>query len=113
MSKHYIRKDENKIIIKVFSDAFEKPLETDICINENGGRHYHLDIFDENIKHNYKYVSSKITERTEAEKWPQEELDNIEKEKLIAEKISLLQREQAVQSLKDENKLDENENLIK
>lgn len=40
MSKHYIRLNENNLIIKGFSDDFEQPLDTDICINENGGRHF-------------------------------------------------------------------------
>lgn len=40
--KHYIRLDSNNFIIKGFSNAFEQPLETDICINQNGGRHFEL-----------------------------------------------------------------------
>ena len=31
-NKHYIRLDGN-VVIKGFSDAFETPLDTDICIN--------------------------------------------------------------------------------
>jgi hypothetical protein len=42
MNKHYIRLDINNNIIKGFSDAFETPLETDICVNENGQRHFEL-----------------------------------------------------------------------
>lgn len=41
-NKHYIRVVDG-IVIKGFSDAFEKPLETDICINEKGGRHFEID----------------------------------------------------------------------
>lgn len=40
MNKHYIRHDSNGFVIKGFSDAFEQPLETDICICEDGGRHF-------------------------------------------------------------------------
>ena len=41
-NKHYIR-IENGIVFKGFSNAFELPLETDICINEKGGRHFEID----------------------------------------------------------------------
>ena len=42
MNKHYIRVDLNNNIIQGFSDAFENPQEGDICINENGERHFEL-----------------------------------------------------------------------
>ena len=66
MNKHYVRLDENNFIIKGFSDAFEQPLETDICINENGGRHFTM--FDEinpslqtiDGFQKYKYVNGEI-----------------------------------------------------
>ena len=45
MSKHYVRTDKNSNIIQVFTDDFEKPVDGDFCINENGGRH-----FDNKIK---------------------------------------------------------------
>lgn len=41
-NKHYIKLDANNCIIKGFSDAFEQPEETDICINQEGGRHFEL-----------------------------------------------------------------------
>ena len=40
MAKHYIRQDDNGFVIKGFSDIFEQPLETDVCICEDGGRHF-------------------------------------------------------------------------
>lgn len=40
MYKHYIRHDESSRVIKGFSSAFEQPLQTDICICEDGGRHF-------------------------------------------------------------------------
>jgi hypothetical protein len=42
-TKHYVRINEQDHIIKGFSDAFpNEVLETDICINENGQRHFEL-----------------------------------------------------------------------
>lgn len=43
MSKHYVRVQENTdIIVHGFSDDFETPLDTDICINDNGERQFSL-----------------------------------------------------------------------
>lgn len=59
-NKHYIRV-ENTMVVKGFSDAFETPLETDICINEKGGRHFEIDgeinppLYDERMCHIYRY----------------------------------------------------------
>lgn len=59
-NKHYIRV-ENEKVIKGFSDAFENPLETDVCIREKGGRHFEIDgvinppLYDENMCHIYRY----------------------------------------------------------
>ncbi len=41
-NKHYIRLDVNNCIMKGFSDAFEQSEEGDICINQEGGRHFEL-----------------------------------------------------------------------
>lgn len=41
-NSHYIRHDEAGNIVKGFSDAFEAPLETDICITKTGGRQFEL-----------------------------------------------------------------------
>lgn len=41
-TKHYIRLDEQNRVVKGFSTAFEEPLETDICVCEDGGRHFEL-----------------------------------------------------------------------
>lgn len=54
-NKHYERKDVNGFVIKAFSDAFEQPQEEDICINEQGGRHYSPDLFTEGFP-KYRYV---------------------------------------------------------
>ena len=59
-NKHYIRV-EDTLVVKGFSDAFETHLETDICINEKGGRHFEIDgvinptLFKENGTHIYRY----------------------------------------------------------
>lgn len=40
--KHYITVDERGRITDGFSDVFRQPKETDICINEEGSRHFRL-----------------------------------------------------------------------
>lgn len=72
--KHYIRVDEDNRIIKGFSDAFEQPEEQDICINQEGSRHFELlgvinpSLFDSAGCHLYKYTDEIITETTEEER---------------------------------------------
>jgi hypothetical protein len=72
-NKHYIGLDENDSIVKTFSDALEAPTETDICINEQGGRQFELNgEFNppiRNIKGQpiYKWDGSKAIKWTEAE----------------------------------------------
>lgn len=41
-NKHYITVDEHNRIMRGFSDAFYRPSETDICINEKGGYQFRL-----------------------------------------------------------------------
>ena len=59
-NKHYIRVVDG-IVTKGFSDAFEEPTETDICINEKGGRHFEIDgvinppMFNMDACHLYRY----------------------------------------------------------
>lgn len=73
MSKHYIRLNPKNQIIKGFSTDFESPLETDICINEDGQRHFELDgvvnpsLMDNNSCHKYIYENEVIREATEEE----------------------------------------------
>ena len=75
-SKHYIRTDDRGVIIHGFSDAFEQPQSTDICINEQGGRQFRLDtkgtenppLRDMQGVALYKWGGEKIIERTEAER---------------------------------------------
>lgn len=41
-NKHYITVDEQNRIVNGFSDAFHRPSDTDICINEEGGYQFRL-----------------------------------------------------------------------
>ncbi|MDF2510996.1 MAG: hypothetical protein K0S04_862 [Herbinix sp.] len=74
MSKHYIRLNENNSIIKGVSTDFENPLETDICINEEGGRHFELNgninpsLTDMKGCHLYRYTGREVVETTEEER---------------------------------------------
>ncbi len=95
-TKHYIRISENKHIIHGFSEAFEQPLETDICITEKGGRHFELlgkanpCLKDENGIFRFKFEITPML-RTEEEKQP--ELDTINalpKPKSIEERLDIL-----------------------
>lgn len=73
-NKHYIRLDEKNYIEKGFSDAFEDPIVTDICINEQGGRHFELDgvinlsLINMDGRHLFKYVDGKVIKTTEDER---------------------------------------------
>ena len=66
-NKHYIRLDGN-FIIKGFSDAFEQPIEGDILLTDQGGRHFVLDgktnpsLFDEDGFSLYKYVAGEVVD---------------------------------------------------
>lgn len=56
--KHYIRLKENDvIIIKRFSSAFEEPQEGDICVNEDGGRHFNDPITNERGQYDRQWIS--------------------------------------------------------
>lgn len=98
-NKHYIRLNGTNRVIKGFSDAFEEPLETDICINEQGGRQFELfgeinpQLFDGYTCAMYKYVETEngfdIVETTQQER--QEELESrITLEQVKADKITEL-----------------------
>jgi hypothetical protein len=79
MNKHYITIDANNRIIDGFSDAFRKPSETDICINEEGGYQFRLVIGGEVTEENpilftmpdaiplYKYEDDEIVKRSDEE----------------------------------------------
>lgn len=75
MAKHYIINDESGRILRGFSDDFEHPDSSAICINEDGGRHFELNgvvnppMMDYNGAPLYKFDGGKVVART------QEELD--------------------------------------
>lgn len=71
-NKHYITVDGRGRIMDGFSDAFRKPSETDICINEEGGYQFRLFpdgwenpvLIDENRIALYKYDGGDVIKRT-------------------------------------------------
>ncbi|MCG8402692.1 MAG: hypothetical protein MJA84_14050 [Firmicutes bacterium] len=72
-NKHYIQLDDQNRIVKGFSNAFEKPEVTDICINEHGGRHFELNgrinppLFNNQGIPLYKWDGAQVIERTQQE----------------------------------------------
>lgn len=70
-NKHYIRVDQNGFITYAFSDAFDTPLDGDICINEQGGRQLEIlgdtnpALTDINGCHLYKYINGATAKTTE------------------------------------------------
>ena len=92
-NKHYIRV-ENTIVVKGFSDAFETPFETDICINEKGGRHFEIDgeinpsLFNEDGIHIYRY-DTKLRKATDEE--INSEYESIKPEEPISEEDLILE----------------------
>lgn len=93
-SKHYIRV-ENGLVVKGFSTAFEEPLETDICINEKGGRHFEIDgemnpvLLNDNNTHVYRY-DTELRKATEEELTSElEEINANKPAKVTEEDITL------------------------
>lgn len=90
-NKHYIRVVDG-IVTKGFSDAFEEPTETDICINEKGGRHFEIDgeinppMFDENFCHLYRY-DGKMRKATDEELEAEFEANYTEPEPTAEERL--------------------------
>lgn len=73
MAKHYIIIDETGRILRGFSDDFEQPTDSAICINEDGGRHFELNgvinppMTDYNGVPLYKLDGGKVVARTREE----------------------------------------------
>jgi hypothetical protein len=65
--KHYIRFDVNNVVILGFSTAFEQPLTDDICVNEDGDRHYNPILINDKMQFIYKVVNGDMAERTQTE----------------------------------------------
>ena len=75
-NRHYITVDDRNRIIGGFSDAFRKPKERDICINEQGGYQFRLfsggeenpSLFDwDSMIPLYKYEGGYVKRRTAEE----------------------------------------------
>lgn len=65
-NKIYARVDEQSIVIRIFSEAFEQPTEQDICINEvNTDRHgaNNYQVYDDNGIPNYAIVNGRLVKR--------------------------------------------------
>ena len=73
MAKHYIIADETGRIVRGFSDDFEQPDASAICINEDGGRHFELNnsinppLIDTNGVPIYKFDGKQVVARTQEE----------------------------------------------
>ena len=84
MAKHFIRIDGNYFITHTFSDDFpehvEQLLPTDICIKEDGGRHFNLELYREDGLSRYKYVAGEIVETTDEDLSDQLQRIKLEKE---------------------------------
>ncbi len=102
--KHYVRLNKNNFVVKGFSKLFEEPLETDTCINEEGGGHFELNgIINPSLIHldgfpKYKYVDGEIIETTKEEH--QTYLSNLPAPKptateVMAKQITILMSENA------------------
>ena len=71
-TKHYIT-EQNGFVINGFSTAFQQPTETDVCINEDGGRHFQLNgVTNPQIKDDegfsfYKYINGEVLPATQEE----------------------------------------------
>jgi hypothetical protein len=64
---HYIRLDANNIIIYRFSDAFETPLQTDICVATDADRHYNDPYTNERGQFIFKWENGSMVSRTQSE----------------------------------------------
>lgn len=73
MPKHYIRIDDQSRIIRGFSTDFEQPEESDICINEDAGRHFEINgiinpsLSDGNSVCLFKYENNQVVQRIDDE----------------------------------------------
>ena len=72
-NKIYARLNEDNIVVKLFSNVFETPLETDLMVeegNEDYHAHVHLkyQLIDMNGDYNYKFEDDKMIELTDEEK---------------------------------------------
>lgn len=83
MAKHYVKINGSNVILHAYSDAFEEWVDGDPCVNEDGSRHFHLNILDVEGLYNYKWVDPDIVERTPSEKLSEQK--ELKKEKVKME----------------------------
>ena len=79
-NKIYARADANGVVTHIFSEAFEKPLETDICIDEtNTDRHgaQKYPVFDENGIYNYEIKDGVFKERDKTADFSKQKADEL------------------------------------
>lgn len=102
--KHYIRTNEAGIVIHGFSDAFEKPLEDDVELLGEHGRHFQLQLMSTRGQYVYRIDGVDLIERSQEEledEWaarpaaPPTETERIQQ--LEQEKAVLEQRLQATE----------------
>lgn len=97
-NKHYITLDENCNIINGFSDAFYQSSESDICINNLGGRHFVIDgvenpqLVDKQV-YLYKYVDSEVVKKTDEE-------ISIELQNVIKPTLKITDEQKAIDMMK-------------
>ena len=105
--KIYARKNDNNIVIKLFSSVFENNLDTDFLVeegNEEYHAHVHLkyELVDMNGDYNYKFEDGKMIELTDEEKaklFPVVEVDPVEpledQVKTLKSQIEIMQQDMA------------------
>jgi len=60
LAKHYIRVNENNFITRGFTTDFEQPELGDICVDEDGGRHFEREILRPDGLPALKYENEEI-----------------------------------------------------
>jgi len=65
--RHYIRLNEDGLIIKRFSDAFDNPQEGDICVKDDADRHYNDPVMSVRGQYISKWVNGEEVLRTQGE----------------------------------------------
>lgn len=98
-NRHYIRIDSNSFIVQGFSDAFPEIygeiLETDICVNEEGGRHYNPQLRTIQGAPKYKWVGQMVETTTEEQSaWI--ELHKTPEVKIAELKVKLAETDYAI-----------------
>ena len=93
-NKYYIRVDTNNNVVYAFSDAFESSQDGDICVDENGERHFNPQLFDMNKIANYKWNGTAMVERSTEDKAPELALlEKVKQKQAILDRLAELDRE--------------------